>query len=329
VRILNFGSLNIDHVYSVEHIARPGETLTSSTYQVFAGGKGANQSAALGRAGAPVYHAGLLGSDGAWLIDKLTSSGVDMRFTEEAEEGVTGHAVIQVEENGGQNSIVLYPGCNHAISQARISDVLEEFGEGDILLLQNEISEIPYLIEQGSARDMLVCFNPAPMTPAVLDYPLDQVDLLIVNQTEAAALGASVEAPRESRTELRPAPPGSAPRARRTQSFSPPAHDQTSGQYHRPVPVLLTLGEKGAIYRGAGAELTVEAAPATVVDTTGAGDTFIGYFIACVAQGLPAAKALRRAAAAAALSVSRAGAMDSIPLLDEVIRHEHYQESVT
>ena len=327
MRILNFGSLNIDHVYSVEHIARPGETLTSSTYQVFAGGKGANQSAALGRAGAPVYHAGLVGSDGAWLIDKLTSSGVDMRFTEEAEDGVTGHAVIQVEENGGQNSIVLYPGCNHAISQARIRDVLEEFGEGDILLLQNEISEISYLIEQGSARGMSVCFNPAPMTPAVLDYPLDQIDLLIVNQTEAAALGASVEAPRERRAELRPTGgEGRSPSPLRRMSH----RQESSTDKRRPTTgLLMTLGERGAIYRRDGAEHTVEAAPATVVDTTGAGDTFVGYFIACVAQGLPAAKALRRAAAAAALAVSRAGAMDSIPLLDEVIRHEHYQESVT
>ncbi len=306
VRILNFGSLNIDHVYSVEHIARPGETLASSSYEVFAGGKGANQSAALGRAGAPVYHAGLVGSDGAWLIDKLVTAGVDMRFTGQAEKGVTGHALIQVEKESGQNSIVLYPGCNHAVSKARIKAVIEEFSNGDILLLQNEISEIPYLIEQGSARGMSVCLNPAPITPAVLDYPLDRIDILIVNETEAAALAASVEDPREGRT----------------QSFSTPALDTPLDQSPRSAPVgqlmsrlqqvaprarlLLTLGERGAVYRGDGSERTVGAVPTAVVDTTGAGDTFVGYFIASVAEGLPTAAALRRAAAAASTSRTRA-----------------------
>lgn len=314
MKILNFGSLNIDHVYTVDHIARPGETLTSSSYEVFAGGKGANQSAALGRAGAPVFHAGLVGPDGAWLIDRLVSAGVDMRFTEQAEEGVTGHALIQVEKEGGQNAIVLYPGANHAVTKARIRAVIEEFDSEDILLLQNEINEMSYVIEQGAARGMMICLNPAPMTPAVLDYPLDCVDILIVNETEAAALVASVEE--------QPSEPAS----------SESAEQQLLSRLERVVPgarLLLTLGERGARYRGDGEELTVEAVPAAVVDTTGAGDTFVGYFIASVAAGLSTGTALRRATVAASLCVSRPGAMDSIPLADAVAAKEEGESEQT
>ena len=140
--VLNFGSLNIDHVYHVDHVARPGETLASRSYRVFAGGKGANQSAALALAGAPVAHAGRVGRDGRWLVEGLSDLGVDVDHVVVDDDEPTGHAVIQVEEQSGENAIVLFPGCNRRISPDQIRTCLNSFGSGDILLLQNETNDV-------------------------------------------------------------------------------------------------------------------------------------------------------------------------------------------
>jgi ribokinase len=287
--ILNFGSLNLDHVYQVDHIVRPGETLASRSYQVFAGGKGANQSAALALAGAPVYHAGRIGPEGGWLADKLRSLGADVGFTVRA-AAPTGHAVIQVEP-GGQNAIFLYPGANTQIDRAQIDATLEHFGPGDFLLLQNEISELPYLIRQGHERGLRVCLNPAPYGAEVASYPLDLVAVLVVNQTEAEGL-AGVQGPSRAIAAL---------------SARFPAAE-----------IVLTLGEQGARYRSPSQELTVPAERVQAVDTTAAGDTFIGYYLAAAAAGWPPEQCLRRAGRAAALCVTRRGAMDSIPRASEV-----------
>ena len=190
MNILNFGSLNIDLVYQVEHIARPGETIASSSHQVFAGGKGANQSAALARAGARVFHAGQVGPDGQWLVDKLAGLGVDVQHIRVGDVP-TGHAIIQVDRRG-QNSIVLFAGANAQIDRGAIDAALSLFDRGDILLLQNEINDIAYIITSASERDLTICLNPAPFVPEVCAYPLELVDLLIVNETEATGLaGAS------------------------------------------------------------------------------------------------------------------------------------------
>ena len=183
MKILNFGSLNIDLVYQVEHIARPGETIASSAHQVFAGGKGANQSAALARAGARVFHAGQVGPDGQWLVDKLARLDVDVQHIRVGDTP-TGHAIIQVDRQG-QNSIVLFAGANAQIDQSAIDATLSHFGAGDILLLQNEINDIPYIMAAAAARGLTICLNPAPFGPEVRAYPLELIDLLIVNETEA------------------------------------------------------------------------------------------------------------------------------------------------
>ena len=291
MRILCFGSLNIDHVYQVGHIARPGETLPAHSYQVFAGGKGANQSAALALAGGKVYHAGLVGPEGSWLVDKLHNIGVDMQFT--GTSGTpTGHALIQVDPQG-KNSIVIYPGCNFELGRESIEVALKHFVEGDILLLQNEINEIPYLIDQGKNRGLKICFNPAPFTPSVLDYPLEQVDLLFVNETEAQGLTS-----RNSHvgTTLLMALAEKLPHAE----------------------VILTLGERGALYHAPQLDLEIPALQVRAVDTTAAGDTFIGYYLAALATACTVPQALRQATRAAALCVARPGAIDSIPHLAEL-----------
>ena len=284
MKILNFGSLNIDHVYQVDHLCRPGETLASSSYQVFAGGKGANQSAALARAGAAVYHAGQVGPEGQWLIEKLAALGVDMQFTL-IDESPTGHAIIQVD-SGGQNSIILYPGANKSITTEHIEATLSYFNEGDILLLQNEINNVSHLIEQAYKRGFTICFNPAPYGPEVQAYALDKVHILVVNETEAMALA------KVNSTEW--------------------LIDRLAEAY-ADAEIILTLGEQGVIYRSTQDSLEVPADLVDVVDTTGAGDTFIGYYLAGKAAQLSAVESLQRATRAAGLCVTRPGAMDSIP----------------
>ena len=289
MRILNFGSLNIDLVYQVDHIARPGETIASSDHHTFAGGKGANQSAALAAAGAEVYHAGQVGPEGRWLIDKLVALGVDMAYTQIGEVP-TGHAIIQVD-SAGENSIVLYSGANSRISQAAIDSTLSHFTKGDTLLLQNEISHIPYLVAAAAKRGLHTCFNPAPFGPEILDYPLEAVDMLVVNQTEAAGL-TGLSAP----DQLLAALAERCPRAR----------------------IVLTLGAEGAHYLSAEESFHLAAEPLQAVDTTGAGDTFIGYLLHGLTAQMAPRDAMARAGKAAALCVMRPGAMDSIPLASEI-----------
>ena len=203
MNILNFGSLNIDLVYQVEHIARPGETIASSSHQVFAGGKGANQSAALARAGARVFHAGQVGPDGQWLVDKLAGLGVDVQHIRVGDVP-TGHAIIQVDRQG-QNSIVLFAGANAQIDRGAIDAALSHFDRGDILLLQNEINDVSYIIASASERGLTICLNPAPFGPEVRAYPLELVDVLIVNETEATGLAGASE-PRRAGRALPPRP---------------------------------------------------------------------------------------------------------------------------
>ncbi|MHC4884094.1 MAG: ribokinase [Planctomycetota bacterium] len=290
MRILNFGSLNIDHVYRVSHTVRPGETLGSTGLEYFAGGKGLNQSCALGRARATVLHAGKVGEDGRWLLETLNQAGVDTTHTVVG-EGPTGHAIIQVDERG-ENAIVLFGGGNTDLTRGEVDAALAAFGEGDLLLLQNEVNEIPYLMRAASKRGMRVAFNPAPFAPAVMDYPLDLVDMLVVNETEGQGM-SGMEAPEA-------------------------IFDSLCGRYPE-MHIVLTLGGDGAAYRGPEGACRVAAEAVTVVDTTAAGDTFIGYLLAGRAEGMAMEASLALGCRAAAIAVSRPGAAESVPLRAEVM----------
>ena len=272
MKVINFGSLNIDLVYRVHEFARPGETVPALSFSRFAGGKGLNQSIALARAGAPTLHAGAVGEDGNFLLETLRESGVDCSAVEVDAIAPSGHAVIQVADSG-ENVIVLFPGTNHRISHELIRKALSQAEAGDILLLQNEISAIPEIIREAADRRMRIFFNPAPMTSAVRDYPLNSVDTLIVNETEYDA--------------LKP--------------------------YRLPdgINVLKTLGARGAVYND-----TIQVAAKRVdkvVDTTAAGDTFIGYFIAELLQNRSIETAMETASVASAWCIQRSGAAVSIP----------------
>ncbi len=289
MRVINYGSVNIDYVYRVPHISRPGETLAGISFEIFTGGKGANQSVALAKAGAEVAHAGKVGKDSEWLLTRLDSFDIDTRFIAVG-RGKTGHAIIQVDDNG-ENSIVLYAGANRQIKREEIDSVLNSAEPGDMLLLQNEINDVPYLIESGRRRGMKVCLNPAPFGDEVHAFPLHLVDILIVNKIEGRGLvgGSNVK--------------------------------EIIEKLSRKLPkseIILTVGSDGVIYHSPAEEIKVPAVPSTPVDTTAAGDTFIGYYLASRLEGRSVTECLQIACRAAAICVSRKGAQDSIPDRNEV-----------
>ena len=155
-KILSFGSLNIDYVYSVDHFVQKGETLASSALEIFSGGKGLNQSVALGRAGAEVFHAGAVGPDGQFLVDLLQEAGVDTHLVKRLESVRTGNAIIQRDPEGN-NCILLYGGANQAITREQVKEILVGFGAGDYIVLQNEINQLPFLMEQAHAKECTLC----------------------------------------------------------------------------------------------------------------------------------------------------------------------------
>jgi ribokinase len=292
MRFLNYGSVNIDLVFTVDHIVKGGETLQSSSLTKSAGGKGANQSAALAKAGAEVFHAGKVGSDGDFLLEMLADYGVDTSFIRHY-EGATGQALIQLDRHK-QNAILLYGGGNTEITKEEIDETLKSFGKGDMLVLQNEIVHTGYLIDEAKKRGLSLCMNLAPFDRTLFSLPLSKLDLLVVNEIEGAALASLGE---------------DAPFSEILESLVK-AYPDTQ--------ILLTVGKQGCWY-GFGDERIHEGIYDTkVVDTTAAGDTFIGYYLASLARGLGVRDALKYASKAAGLAVSRPGAMASIPLEREV-----------
>ena len=291
MKVINFGSLNIDHFYSLDHFVRPGETIASQKYHRSCGGKGLNQSIALAHAGVEVFHAGKIGQDGKALLACLQTAGVDITFVEITESEPSGHAIIQVDKNG-QNSIILHGGANQTIQAEAAKRVLEHFKSGDCLLLQNEISSISEIIEQAKKQGLTIFLNPAPMDKKVFGYPLEKVDYFIINEIEGIELSGAAE------------PSG--------------ILEAMLKRFPRSV-TILTLGENGAIYAEHQIRISVPAEKVKAVDTTAAGDTFIGFFIAQKIKGQPVETCLRMACRAAAICVTRRGAADSIPLKEEVV----------
>lgn len=291
MKILSFGSLNLDKVYRVSHFIRPGETMAAFTLETYCGGKGLNQSIALARAGAQVWHAGCVGqADGAMLLDALRDSGVDTSLVRSL-PCPTGHAIIQVNEEG-QNCILLYGGANRQITREQVDETLAHFEAGDFLVMQNEINELAYIMEQAHSKGMHIVFNPSPMTRELLDLPLEYVRYFLLNEVEARDL-CGEDVPEEAYpAKLLARYPGSR--------------------------IVLTLGARGSLYQDERIRLRQEACRVKAVDTTAAGDTFTGYFVAAIASGAPVETALREASKAAAIAVSRPGAAPSIPYRREL-----------
>ena len=292
MRVLVFGSLNADHVYLVDHFLQPGETLSSEDLQFFPGGKGLNQAIALKKSGADVSMAGCVGKDSeALLLGALKETGVDISLVR-VSEAPSGHAIIQNTKDG-ENNILLFGGTNQMIDEAYADEVLTHFQTGDVLILQNEISALPYIMEKAHEKGMDIVLNPSPADEKILKLPLHLVDILILNEVEGEALtGISKDQPESILTSLH--------------------------ETYPQAKIILTLGERGAMCAQGVQTLSCPAFPAKVVDTTAAGDTFTGYFITEIMAGKAVEEALKTASMAASLAVSRKGASVSVPFRDEV-----------
>ena len=246
----------------------------TQSYTRNAGGKGLNQSIAVARSGQKIYHAGLLGAEGAPLAELLAGCGVDLRYLKHTEVP-QGHAVIQVQPDG-QNCIFLYGGSNQAVTPQEIDEVLMQLNAGDYLLLQNEIANLTYLLRAAARRGLRVVLNASPISDELLNADLSGVDWLVVNEIECAAMAGCGDAQ---------------------------AGYETLKQRYPSLGILLTLGSEGSVSWKDGTEVRQCAYPVKAVDTTGAGDTFMGYFVGCLAQGMERQTAMQYASMASAISV--------------------------
>ena len=292
-KALNFGSLNLDYVYQVSHFVQPGETLSAVSQTINAGGKGLNQSIALAKAGAEVFHGGCIGIGGEKLEEVLREHGVDTSFLLPVDQ-IQGNAIIQVTPSG-ENSIVLFGGSNQYISEEQVNQTLSAFGEGDFLVLQNEINNLPIIIDKGKAKGMVIFLNPSPFNDRLDEVNFNKLDWLLVNEVEAKQM---------------------------TGESTPTEIWQNVHNRYPKLSLLLTQGSQGSFaYRVD--EVIVEkvyqqAYPVKAVDTTGAGDTYTGFFISSLLKNLALTECMRRASMAAAISVTRSGAAQSIPSSEEV-----------
>lgn len=285
--VYNLGSINADYFYRVPHLVGPGETLAATDLTTGLGGKGANMSVAAARAAARVVHSGAIGSDGRWEAERLLEYGVDTRCI--AEVGApTGHAIICVDGQG-ENSIVLLAGANHAITEDVIGAALSESSAGDSFLTQNETNGQITAARMAKELGLRVVYAAAPFEAAAVEAVLPFLDLLVLNEVEAAQLVSE------------------------------------TGTGIADLPVVDTVVTKGAAgchwhHKGAAPEM-FEAFDVMPVDTTGAGDTFTGFLVAGLDRGMPMAQAITLGMRAGALMVTRVGTADVIPDLKELQDH--------
>ena len=292
MKILNFGSLNIDMVYDVDNFVRPGETISSLKMEKFAGGKGLNQSIALSKAGADVYHAGMIGNDGEFLKEILKENNVDTTYLKSV-DGPSGHAIIQVDKNG-HNCILLYSGSNSMINEEFVDNVWENFDKGDLILLQNEISCLAYIIDKAHEKGLTIALNPSPMNEIIRNCNLGFVDYFILNEVEAELLTSekNIDSMIKKLNDLFPS-----------------------------AKIVLTLGEQGSIYSFNDILLKQDVFKVEAVDTTAAGDTFTGFFLSSICNGISPKEALKISSKASSMAVCIKGAGNSIPKLNDVLKN--------
>lgn len=287
MKILNFGSINKDFFYSVNDFVQPGETISSITYNIKIGGKGLNQSVGISKAGQNIYHAGIINKDDTFILDKLKKWNINCENIL-LSNNPTGHAIIQVDKKG-ENSIIIHGGANHDVNIKFIKSVLSKFDSGDILVIQNEINNIKEIIDRAHHKKMKIIFNPAPFNNEILSYDLNKISTLILNQTEGEAL---------------------------SKEKKPDGILKVLNSKFNNTKIILTLGEKGSLYSFKDELLKIKAHKLDTVDTTGAGDTFIGYYVAGIASKMNTKDNLNRASEAAALATTKLGGAESIPRIN-------------
>ena len=286
--IWNLGSINADNFYHLTHLPADGETIAAKRFHQGLGGKGANMSVAAARAAARVAHIGAVGPDGTWAVNRLLEYGVDTRHIAQIDVQ-PGPANINIDDSG-ENNIVLYSGANAAITDQMIGTALTEGSPRDYLLMQNETNGQIYAAKTAKTLGMHLAYAAAPFEAEAVMRILDHIDLLVMNEVEAAQL------------------------------------TKATGQDVNDLPVrdiVITLGAEGCkwVSKQANTAQTFPAYPVNVVDTTGAGDTFTGYLVAGLDRGLTMRDAIDLAMQAGALMVSREGTADVIPDLKEIQDH--------
>lgn len=306
-RIINLGSVNIDFVYAVPHILREGETLTATERSIHVGGKGLNQSVAMSRAGLPVEHAGIVGADGLRLVDMLNDEAVSTDLVRVLAEKASGHTVIQVTPEG-RNAILYYPGTNALVTEDFISEVIDAAEPDDLLVLQNEVAGTAAALRLAHEAGIRVLYNPSPFDPTVPAELIGEVYALIVNENEGAAL-LGVEPDSLSDDEL---------------------FDELCRRFPTPV-LILTLGDRGSRAHLPGTSpIVVPAREVVACDTTGAGDTYLGFVTRALFPRHASkavfhdalSRAMGEATIASSIAVTRHGAAMSIPTLNEVLQAE-------
>lgn len=295
MKILCFGSLNIDYTYKLDHFVQKGETISSRELIVCSGGKGLNQSIALSKAGADTYHAGAIGIDGKFLLKQMEEAGVNTDCVTVLNDVRSGNAIIQ-NDKSGDNCIILYGGANQAITKKQVEEVLEQFEKGDFIVLQNEINELDYIVKCASEKGMKIVLNPSPMNEKIQSLPLERVNYFMVNEIEALQiLGKGRNQGMEGKE----------------------IAEELKGKFPNAA-VVLTMGEKGSIYMDQSETVVQPAFSVRTLDTTAAGDTFTGFFIGGLVKGLKVKDAMLEATKASAIAVTRQGAAPSIPTREEV-----------
>lgn len=295
MKIFNIGSLNIDHVYKVPYFVMPGETLTTESLEYICGGKGLNQSIALARAGIKnIYHVGAIGRDGQILLEVLKNEGINVKLLEER-DSVSGHTVIQVNAEG-ENCILRFPGANHTINEKQVDEVLKNAEQGDYILLQNETNALEHILRNERSSKLKIALNPSPMTKQLLSLDFNKIDFLILNEIEAKMLlDLNIKDSINGEKLL----------------------DKLIAQFPH-MEIVLTLGISGSFVQVGKQRRYQEAYKVNAVDTTGAGDTFCGYYLASRMKNKTIEESLCLASKAAAIAVTRKGAMPSIPYCDDV-----------
>lgn len=288
MKVLCFGSLNVDMVFTVQNFVKPKETIHSQSLTYFAGGKGLNQAIALRKAEADVYLAGSIGQDGQILLETCRKNDLNARYVRTT-EGSSGMAVIQVDQEG-ENCIILYEGANGMNSTTFMDDVLKDFHKGDLIVLQNEINNLPYLIEAASRKEMKIVLNPSPVHESLLQCGLEKCSYLVLNEVEGKMLSGKEDYQEIVRT--------------------------LYGTYKNQI--ILTVGKDGVYFNEADVVHHVSAITVKAVDTTGAGDAFTGYVIGEISRGKNVKEAIETAVFAAGIAVTKTGASESIPPLAEV-----------
>jgi len=282
--IYNLGSINVDYFYTLPHLVRPSETIAAIGFNQGLGGKGANQSVAIAKAGGAVKHIGAMNPADKHYYDQLVALNVDVSYLSMTDTA-TGHGIVMVDEQSAENQIVVYPGANFVITEEMVDAGLGDATSSDWALCQNETSQTDYFMKRAKDRGMNLCYSAAPFNAEKTLVMLPLINMLVVNEIEANDLERELNRPIKE-----------------------------CGIDH----VLVTLGSRGVRYIGLEGEFTLPSPSVDAIDTTGAGDTFLGLFLARYDVTGDLKASLHFAVTGAAIQVTRQGTADAIPSLDEI-----------